>query len=151
MMKKKSIVTTCTVLLLLFAIVSCQGRIDVDIVSPTMVVDLPSDGLSTVRGQVISEKEKIPIENIVVRLAEVYREGEEAVFILDGAFSPGDITDDSGNFIIADIEAGEYVIVVGDVTDRYVIISESPNKAKVWEARPNEILEIGELLVNIDG
>jgi hypothetical protein len=93
-----------------------------------------------------------PLANTTVRLAEVMRfeEGEKAIFVLEGATSPGDITDEDGYFSIVDLKPGEYVIVVGEVIGKNVIMSESNGNAKVYEAEQDSVLNVGILQVDLN-
>jgi hypothetical protein len=116
---------------------------------PATSVPPPAAGKATVVGQVLSLNSRAPLANIPVRLAEVYRQGDQAAMVLDGAFSPGDITDDQGQFVIEDVAPGEYVIIVGDVTAEYEVIAEPPGKARVWELASDQVLNAGILQVNL--
>jgi hypothetical protein len=109
----------------------------------------PESGMATLMGHVQTRSGGEPLANVPVRLAEVYRQGGEGAFVLDGAFSPGDITDEQGNFVIENVEAREYVIVVGDVYNKYEIIPNADGEAKVFNPKPDDILEIGDLEVNL--
>jgi hypothetical protein len=132
---------------------ACQGApgpaASPELESAPPSVPAPADGKTTVAGRVISEETKQPMVGVPVRLAEVYREGESGAFILDGAFSPGARTDDQGYFIISDVDVFEYVIVVGDVENLYMIIQNSQGTAKVWETFEGQILETGILEVTL--
>lgn len=105
--------------------------------------------MATVLGQVISEVTGEPIVDIAVFLPEVVRQGDQAVYVFDGAFSPGDLTDEQGYFIIENVESKEYVIMIGDVNSKHEIIAELSGEAKVWMADPDQILEIGVLEVKL--
>jgi len=109
----------------------------------------PEAGKATLIGKVVSLRDGSPMANTVVRLAEVYRQGDEGAFVLDGAYSPGDITDEHGDFAIENVDVKEYVIVVGDVYDKYQIIGEPNNAAKVFQTVEDEILDVGELQVDL--
>jgi len=109
----------------------------------------PETGKTTLMGSVESKSSGEPVGNIPVRLAEVYRQGGEGAFVLDGAFSPGDVTDEQGNFVIENVDAREYVIVVGDVYNQYEIIPNADGEAKVFNPQPDDILEVGKLEVNL--
>ncbi|MEJ2707866.1 MAG: hypothetical protein P8074_09675 [Anaerolineales bacterium] len=109
----------------------------------------PESGMTTLMGHVQSRSGGEPLANVPVRLAEVYRQGGEGAFVLDGAFSPGDVTDEQGNFVIENVEAREYVIVVGDVNNQYEIIPNAQGDAKIYTPKPDNILEVGDLEVNL--
>jgi hypothetical protein len=98
-------------------------------------------------------QEGYPMVNTVVRLADVARgaEGHGGAFILDLARSPGTFTDQYGFFNIQNVDAGEYVIVVGDVeiTGVYEIIADENGDAKIWNFPADQITDIGTLTVKV--
>jgi len=112
----------------------------------------PESGMATIVGQVLHDQ-GYPMTNTIVRLADVARgaQGRGGAFILDLARSPGTTTDDNGYFNIQNVDAGEYVIVVGDVelTGSYEIIEETNGSAKVWNLLPDQITDIGTLTVSL--
>ncbi len=142
------------VLVVPYLLLACQiSAPDAAFVSPppppATSVAPPEAGKSSIVGQVLSLSTRAPLANIPVRLAEVYRQGDQAAMVLDGAFSPGDITDDQGQFAIENVAPGEYVIIVGDVTAEYEVIAEPPGKARVWELASDQVLNAGVLQVSL--
>jgi hypothetical protein len=109
----------------------------------------PEEGRATVVGTVVSRSEGTPLTGVAVRLAEVHRQGDEGAFVLDDAFSPGGTTDELGRFVIEDVEPQEYVIVVGDVGTQYDILAEPSGDARVWEVPSDQVLDVGELEVEL--
>ena len=106
----------------------------------------PEEGKATVIGHVLSKDTGRPMANEIVRLAEVFREGDKGTFVFDIAFSPGTRTDKSGYFILENIPAMEYVLVIGDYYQAYDIIEEgSTGIAKVWNAEAGKILDMGDI------
>ena len=112
----------------------------------------PETGMATIIGQVMHQ-DGHAMNNTIVRLADVARgaEGKGGAYILDVARSPGTITDENGRFIIQNVKAGEYVLVVGDIelTGIYEIIKESNGQAKVWPFPADQVTDVGVLVVNI--
>ncbi len=108
-------------------------------------IPTPQAGKAVAIGQVLSETTGNPLGDTIIRLAEVYRQGGEGAFVLDGARSPGAITDDQGRFLIPDIEPVEYVVIVGDVFGEYVILAQPSGEARVWTAEENAVLDLGVL------
>ena len=102
-------------------------------------------------GQIISTTDNQPLTNTVVRLAKVLWDDKssEGTFVLSGASSPGDITDELGVFVIDELDPADYVIVVGDVIGYNEIISESDGSAKIYTIVAGEALEIESLRVNL--
>lgn len=113
----------------------------------------PEVGMAAVTGRVYSEKTGEPLPGAIIRLAETVRPeeggGENDVFVLDLAFSPGTRTDDNGVFVFENVDPMEYVIVVGDVERTYVVIPDETGKPATWIALPDEILDIGSFHVSL--
>jgi hypothetical protein len=105
-----------------------------------------------ITGTAISKKTGGVLANTVVRLAEVVRQEDQAAFVLDTAFSPGTITDANGKFAFMNVPAVEYVIVIGNVEvyQGYEILQDSTGQANVYIVTAGEILEVGDLEVNLE-
>ncbi len=146
----------CMFILFVLLVSSCSrntsSTINPEVLSSVTPPSPPESGKATVRGHVVRQ-DGSPFADIIVRLAEVERgeEGKGGAYILDLARSPGTVTDGNGYFIIENVNAGEYVIVIGDieVTGIYEIIQESNGKAKVWNFPADQITDVGELAVSI--
>lgn len=106
-------------------------------------------GKTTFVGRVVSTQSGAPLADTVIRLAEVHRQNGEGAYVLNGASSPGGTTDNTGTFVIPNIEAREYVVIVGDVYTDYVVISEPSGKARVWNPPAGDVMNVGELKVNL--
>jgi|YNPNPStandDraft_1061719.scaffolds.fasta_scaffold29449_3 hypothetical protein len=147
-MKNISILTgiaVCTLILLSLA--ACESEsptAGASIIPSPTPLPRPLSGKATVTGRVVSLSNQ-PVPQVAVWLAEVIRQGDQGVFVLDSRSSLGAYTDERGVFVIPNVSPGEYVIVVGDPEAQYEIITESSGKAKVWYIPPDQIFEIGEL------
>ena len=144
-------------LLLSLVFISACSKTTPSAINPEVLVTVtpppqPEAGKSTISGQVMHTA-GYPVANTVIRLAEVARgaEGKGGAFILDVARSPGTITDVNGYFVIQNVKAGEYVIVVGDVeaTGIYEIIPENETEAKVYNLPADQITNVGIITVSI--
>jgi hypothetical protein len=109
----------------------------------------PEAEKTSVTGRVLSTVTGEPISNILVRLARVVRDGERAAFVLEDAFSPGGMTDTNGYFIVPNVDAIEYVLVVGDVYGQYQIVEGEDGRAKPWATTVGEVLNVGDLKVDL--
>ena len=139
-MKKIYPIILGLILCLFIAGCSVVGNVGSPAVTPPAK---PESGKATVVGRVISSKDGSPYVDTLVRLAEVYREGDKGAYALDQAFSPGAKTDANGYFIFENITAREYVLVIGDVMKDYKIYPDSQGKPKVWTAEPDKVLDMG--------
>ena len=142
-------------LLLLVGVAACSlnGNETDTAQSEATLVPTPEAGMATVVGKVYSTTADAPLDNVDVRLAEVVRvedpEVGSDIYVLDQAFSPGAITDENGVFVVENIEAKEYVIIVGDVERAYEVFNDDSGKPKVWNALPDQILDVGVLEVKL--
>jgi hypothetical protein len=112
-------------------------------------VGKPEAGKATVIGRVLSKQSGAPIAGTPVRLAEVTRQGGEAIYVLDGANSPGAQTNAQGEFVMANVVAREYVLVVGDPIGNYYVVQDEATRAKVWNAAADQVLDVGEQKVDL--
>jgi hypothetical protein len=128
---------------ILLSLVGCQKN-----VIPAKGFPTPESGKATVAGRLFSSTNKKALTGTVVRLAEVYRQNGEGAFLLDAAASPGTVTDQEGYFVFPNVDAKEYVLVVGDPMISYVIVSGSDGQAKVWKTESNKITNVGDIYVN---
>lgn len=132
-------------LLISLALTGCQNNVSI-----TKEIPTPAMGKSTVVGRLFSESNNKILVGTVVRLAEVYRQNGKGAFLLDAAASPGAVTDQEGYFIFTNVDAKEYVLVVGDPMISYVIVSGADGQAKVWKTEAQKILNVGDIYVNFD-
>ncbi|GAB4496601.1 MAG: hypothetical protein OHK0052_06770 [Anaerolineales bacterium] len=120
----------------------------------SIVIPMPQNGRATVSGFLISTHNNQPLQDVVVRLAEVYYPNndptnkEDGIYTLDNAFSPSAITDPDGRFIFENIEPRDYVIFIGDISVKYTIINTEDNKPRVWNVKPDKITDFGEILTD---
>lgn len=106
-----------------------------------------SAGNVTITGRFVSSTTSEPVRNTTVRLAEVFRFGDEAAVILDVTRGPSTMTDDDGRFVFANVPAREYVLFLSAGEHANAAITEAPDKAKIWDARAGGVLDIGTVRV----
>jgi hypothetical protein len=130
-----------------FLITACGKQSETASTNPTPI-QKPEPGKAVVTGKVISITLKHPL-NTSVWLAEVHRQGDQAVYVLDAVNSPGIYADKNGIFVLSNITPQEYVIVVGDPEGQNEVISDGTGKPKVWNIPANQIFDTGELKVKL--
>lgn len=136
----------CMCVVILMGLVACTTPIpSTESIVPTPLPQ-PNPGKATVIGIVVSSSNK-PIPQAPVWLAEVVRQGNGGIYVLDSAASPSAYTDENGIFVILNVNPGEYVIVVGAPESWYEIIAEPSGKAKVWNISPDQIVNLGKIQV----
>ena len=114
---------------------------DAQMYMPLAVRDV-SSGVATVTGRLV-------IDGVYpVYLAEVFREEDRAVFVLDLAWSPSVLPEEDGYFIFEGIEPAEYVIVVGNPAHgRSWVIIEEDGAAMVLDVIKGVVLDVGEIVI----
>ena len=148
----KRILTYGIGFLILLTALSCQTANSVQTPEPTAVK--LENGKSAIIGVVQTNasgnEERFP--NIGIRLAMVIwnEDKSDGKFILEGATSPGTFTEDDGSFALVNIDPGDYVLVVGDVFQDHVIISNPDGSAVVYTADEGEVTDIGVITVSLE-
>ncbi|MEM4217083.1 MAG: hypothetical protein QXZ09_03585 [Candidatus Methanomethylicaceae archaeon] len=112
----------------------------------------PEDGKAIITGRLWSATSGEPLSKVVVRLAEVYYQNNEpksmiGIYVLDNAFSPSAITDVNGLFVFTNVEPRDYVLFIGDVAIKHVVVTREDGKPQVWTVRAGEIVNLGDLRV----
>jgi hypothetical protein len=106
----------------------------------------PQAGKTSISGKIISQSDGKPLSNVVVRLAQVYRQNDQGAFVLDVSHSPGNFTQVDGTFLISDFEPAEYFIVVGEPEkNNYYIVQDKNGKPVSFTTEKNKITDVGEL------
>ena len=116
--------------------------------SPTTVTN-PVLGKATIEGRILSSRNGKPLPATAVWLARIYGEGSDAQFVLNGSESPNTTTTSAGTFTVANVDAADYVIVVGDPYSKSVIVSDSSGKARVWHLTSEQILNTQDIRVDL--
>jgi hypothetical protein len=155
-MNRKGLSGLVIVLIFVLFLSACQGESESTSTPGEQTSDIqtfpsPESGKGSVSGVVYSNISNAPLKAVTVRLAEVVRQGEEAAFVLDAAFSPGAVTDENGNFFFQNVDPKEYVLVVGNVEvyQGYEIMQEDDGSARVYLVEDGKVLDLGELRVNL--
>ena len=120
--------------------------------TPAKVYPTPEAGKATATGRLLSISTGKPYVDVIVRLAEVYQnDAGDRAFALDMAFSPIAFTDENGYFAFENIEAREYVFIVGDPMARSIIPTQnSDQKPKAWNFPADKITDMGVMSVDFD-
>ncbi len=151
-MKFRNLPGLALVLLLLGSLAACEALTGGEPENPALQMSVdPAE--SVIAGRVVSlvNGKRQPLPDTVVRLANIYwnEDKSEGAFVVEGATSPSDITDENGFFAFTGLKPGEYVIVVGDLIGKNVIISEPSGKAKIWTTEGGKVLDVGTLEVDL--
>jgi len=132
------------------SITACSAKPTINTAELAEITTVTSNK-SAIVGQLVSYTNHEPVPNTVIRLCQVYWDSEHknASFVLEGATSPGAITDENGIFIINDVIPNEYVILIGDITGNYDIVKEDADTAKIFLLSPDNVLDVGVLEANL--
>ena len=144
-------------LLTIFLITSCSSTDDT-ISSPAIQAAMDDielgSGKAAIVGQVVTTAsgEPVLLPNTVVRLAKVFwnEDNTDGAFVLEGARSPSDITDEKGVFVHADLEPADYVVVVGEAIGIHEIIANPDGSARIFTVEEGEVKYVGIIRVNLE-
>ncbi len=146
MNKNKSLILVLFTLLLLVTACGKASATDTSIIPTT--IQTPESGKAVVTGKVFSTTTNQPLTT-QVWLAEVHRQGDQAVYVLNATSSPGIYSDKAGVFVLKNITPQEYVIVVGNPEGQNEVINDDSGKPKVWNIPADQIYDVGELKVTL--
>jgi hypothetical protein len=159
------------ILLLILGMVllgACQGALDApaEPISPLAAAESPlaavesplaaarqiGEGKALVVGRLFAQATGQPLNNVVVRLAEIYcpegieilDKSEECFWALDNAFSPSTFTDETGYFEFVDAEARDYALLVGDLIGKYAFLKHPNDKQVIITALPDQVTDVGD-------
>jgi hypothetical protein len=112
-------------------------------------------GKALVIGRIISRRTAAPLANTIVRLPEVYCIEDEkkwdvagCFWALDNAQSPSANTDENGYFEFPNVIPRKYALFIGDISTQYMIVLGRYEKPGIWNARPDEVLNLGNQIVD---
>lgn len=125
-------------------------------VSPLPTPLAIAEGRSMVTGRLLSQENSQPLVRSIVRLAEVYcpdetpdeEKADECFWALDNAFSPSTFSDGDGIFVFEDVEARDYVVLVGDMLVKHAVVNDSEDRPILVAAPPGGLIDVGEHLVD---
>jgi hypothetical protein len=137
------------VLFILLVLETACGKASTNNTSKTpATLPTPESGEAVVTGKVFSTTTNQPLKT-QVWLAEVHRQGDQAVYVLNAVSSPGIYSDETGVFVLENITPQEYVIVVGNPEGQNEVINDDAGKPKVWNVPAGQIYDVGELKVTL--
>lgn len=118
-------------------------------VTATPIIKTPNPGMAIMTGKILSITDNKPLVGIPVRLAQIFRQGDEGAFVLDVSHSPSSITDINGVFEILDIAPNEYLMVIGRPEDNnYLIYQDNNNEPITYQISPDVAVNAGEIVVD---
>lgn len=115
---------------------------------PSTPIPTPKPGEGQLIGIALNNDGE-PLQNIPIRLAQVYRENEQGAFVLDTSHSPSSISSSKGEFVLLGIPPAEYLLVVGKPEDNnYIIYQDKDGKPITYTIKGGESLNIGKIQVD---
>ncbi len=120
-------------------------------------VATPSTGKATITGRLIhyitgqpmaSQNLSLPAIVCPPGVAEAEKR-QQCVYVIDEAFDPSTLSDNAGFFVFQDVPAGEYILMIGNRTTKYTILTNDFNEPLIWKAEDGKVLELGDLVVDL--
>ncbi len=135
---------------LIFILAACQAANQPTNSSQVASTPIPSPAAdkASIVGKLVNMDGE-PLASVTVRLAEIFRQGEEGAFVLDVTHSPGNITNVDGSFYILDFTPNEYLLVIGEPdNNNYVIYQKAKNEPQTYQTESGQILDVGTISVD---
>jgi hypothetical protein len=109
----------------------------------------PSLGHGTITGKVISTQGAQPIGNTSIYLAKVFwdQSKENAVYALDIYNAPQSRTSAEGKFILQNIEPGDYVVAIGNISTNKTpsILTQANGQVKIVTVVADKTTDLGKV------
>ncbi len=161
-MRKRNILLTCVIaLLILGMLAACSNTTEQDrdedqgeaLPTGAPIAITPEDDEAVIVGRVISTADggRSPLAETTVWLGTVHynEDRSEGAYFIDGSASPSTFTDADGAFVFRDLEAREYVIVVGDLNGLNSVLQNDDGSARIYTPALGEVLDVETLEVEL--
>ena len=141
-------------IMILVLLAACQAQPAVTVNTPTAeqnAAALPTalPGKSTLTGKIF-DKNGNPLAETPLRLATIYRQGDQGAFLIEAAHSPGTISEADGSFTFADVPPAEYLIVAGWLeANIYTIYQDENAKPFTYILAADQTLDVGAIQVDL--
>lgn len=91
-----------------------------------------------------------PVSNTVIYLGKVYwnQTKTEGIFALDYNIAPKTFTEHDGRFRFTNVEAGEYIIMFGDQSQRQSVYRDADGKAIVLKVEGGVTTDVGDIYLD---
>jgi len=110
-------------------------------------IPTPVSGKAILTGRAI-QADGSPYADTPMRLAQIFREGDQGAFVIDTANSPAAMSGTDGFFTFVDVPPAEYLIVIGWLEDNnYVIHQNKAGEPYTYELEADETRDLGELKI----
>lgn len=131
--------------ILLWSLAACGGQAAS---SPATPIPDPEPGKATMTGSIFSISANRPLQTSIW-LAEVRRQGDQAIYFLDSVNSPAILSDAKGIFVFSNVAPGEYVLIVGDPEGQNEAIQDTSGNIRVWNLPAGQVFDAGEIRVRL--
>lgn len=118
-------------------------------VSKHVAVPSPAAGKAVVAGKLTNKADNSPIADRLVRLAKIYGEGTDSIYVYDESSDPGAFTTAEGYVVFPDVEPGLYAVILVDANGNYAPINESSEKIVTVDVEAGKTIDVGNVAVDL--
>ena len=151
-MKLPSVILSVLMILLLSA---CSGAATPSVATEetegfqTAVIPTPEAGKAVVTAKMMNANTNAPLTDQLVRLAKIYGEGKDAIYVYNESGDPGAYTTADGTVAIPGVEPGPYAIILIDSIGNNSPIEESADKIWTVDAVAGQVIDLGTIDVDL--
>ncbi len=161
MRKRMILLTWFFALLLLGMLAACSDSTEPDpandegegLPAAASIAITPENDEAVIVGRVVSTLGggRSPLAETTVWLGTVHynEDRSEGAYFIDGSAGPSTYTDANGAFVFRDLEALEYVIVVGDLNGLNAVLKNEDGSARIYTPALGEVLDVETLEVEL--
>lgn len=116
----------------------------------TITIPEPAADSGIITGRIVSITDSHPLTQTAVMLAQITRDGDRGMYVLNTAASPSTLSDNNGNFVHVNIPPGEYVMVVGDPFFLHEVIKDPETlTALPYTVEAGRVTNVGEIKIDL--
>lgn len=151
-MKRLSLLLTILALLTLAACTSAApSTTTADATGKTAGASVPTAqaGKGVVTAKITNKDTNTPAVSQLIRLAKIYGEGTDSIYVYNESADPGEFTTEDGTLIITNVEPGPYAVILVDGNGNYAPIDESAEKILTVEVAAGQVVDLGNITISI--
>src|SRR5574338_258542 len=142
-------------LLLILSLTACSGTGALPATpdgtkgSEGITIPTAEAGKAVVTGKLTDKSNNTPLASQLVRLAKIFGEGKDSIYVYNESADPGSFTVENGSFVVTEVEPGSYAIIIVDPSGNYSPINETGEKIVTVDVTAGQVIDMGNIMVDL--